>query len=102
MDRHVTKNLLGRVWEHRNGFGGKFTTKYHCSRLVYYEVFRDSYTAITREKQIKAERRKAKEALISAANPEWNDLYETCVGGDEIATGPAAPRNDRGRLRSPQ
>jgi putative endonuclease len=31
-------------------------------------------TAILREKQIKAGRRKKKEELINALNPEWHDL----------------------------
>ena len=71
----VTNNLLRRVWEHRNGQGGKFTAKYHCSCLVFYEVFRDSYNAICREKQLKAASRRSKIKLIESANPEWRDLY---------------------------
>jgi putative endonuclease len=72
----VTNNLQRRVWEHRNRQGGEFTTKYHCSDLVLYEVFRDSYNAITREKQIKAGSRQRKIALIEKMNPEWRDLAE--------------------------
>ena len=30
----VTNNLVRRVWEHRNGIGGEFKAKYHCSELV--------------------------------------------------------------------
>jgi len=45
----------------------------HCA-LVYFEVFADSYNAISREKQIKAGSRAGKERLIRAANPEWRDL----------------------------
>jgi putative endonuclease len=72
----VTNNLVRRVWEHRNGLGGKFTAKYHCSELVLYEVFQDSYNAITREKQIKAGSRRRKVSLIERMNPEWRDLSE--------------------------
>jgi putative endonuclease len=72
----VTSNLVRRVWEHRNGLGGEFTAKYHSSELVLYEVFQDSYNAITREKQIKAGSRRRKVSLIERMNPEWRDLSE--------------------------
>jgi putative endonuclease len=41
-----------------------------------YEVFRDSYNAIAREKQIKAGSRHRKIELIERMNPEWLDLYD--------------------------
>jgi len=72
----VTNNLVRRVWEHRNGRGGEFTAKYHCSELVLYEVFQDPYNAIAREKQIKAGSRRRKMSLIERMNPEWRDLSE--------------------------
>jgi putative endonuclease len=72
----VTNDLVRRVWQHRNGHGGEFTARYHCSELVFYEVFRDSYNAIAREKQIKAGPRRRKIELIEQLNPEWRDLYE--------------------------
>jgi len=37
------------------------------------------YTAITREKQIKAGSRKNKVKIIERANPEWRDLYRDIV-----------------------
>jgi putative endonuclease len=40
-----------------------------------YEVFRDSYNAIAREKQIKAGPRRRKVELIERMNPEWRDVY---------------------------
>jgi putative endonuclease len=43
---------------------------------VLYEVFRDSYNAIAREKQIKSGSRRHKVALIEHINPEWRDLYD--------------------------
>ena len=43
--------------------------------LVYYEVYEDMLSAITREKQIKAGSRKKKIALIERMNPDWLDLY---------------------------
>ena len=72
----VTSNLVRRAWQHRNGQGGRFTAKYGCSELVLYEVFRDSYNAIAREKQIKAGSRRRKIELIERMNPEWFDLYD--------------------------
>ena len=72
----VTNDLLRRVWQHRAGVGGKFTAKYACSKLVFYEVYLDPYNAITREKQIKAGSRHRKIALIEQMNPAWVDLYD--------------------------
>jgi putative endonuclease len=71
----VTSDLIRRVWQHRHARGG-FTGRYHCSRLVMYEVFLDSYTAIVREKQLKAGSRRRKVEIIQSMNPEWRDLSE--------------------------
>jgi len=51
-----------------------FTKKYNATKLVYYEIYKDSYSAIGREKQIKAGSRKKKIALIESINPAWKDL----------------------------
>jgi putative endonuclease len=72
----VTNDLVRRVWQHRNGRAGGFTARYHCSELVLYEIFVDSYNAIAREKQIKAGSRGRKIELINEVNPEWRDLYD--------------------------
>jgi putative endonuclease len=72
----VTNDLRKRAWEHREGQGSRFTTTYKCTKLVYYEIFHDSYNAIAREKQIKAGSRAKKVVLIERMNPEWRDLYE--------------------------
>ena len=53
----------------------KFTARYNVNKLVYYELFSDSYNAITREKQIKAGSRQKKIDLVDAMNPSWEDLY---------------------------
>jgi putative endonuclease len=70
----VTNDLVRRVRQHRNGRSGGFATKYHCCKLVQYEVYRDSYNAIAREKQIKAGSRRRKVELIEQMNPDWRDL----------------------------
>ena len=72
----VTNNLVRRIWQHRSGQDRGFTTRYNCSRLVFYEVFRDSYNAIAREKQLKAGSRERKIELIEGMNPGWRDLYQ--------------------------
>jgi putative endonuclease len=72
----VTNDLVRRVWQHRNGQGGEFTAKYHCYKLVLYEVFGDPYNAIAREKQIKAGSRRRKVELIERTNPGWRNLSE--------------------------
>jgi putative endonuclease len=72
----VTSNLKRRVYEHREKIKSKFTARYNVNKLVYYEVFSDSYNAIVREKQIKAGSRQKKIALIDAMNPKWIDLSD--------------------------
>ena len=43
--------------------------------LVYYEIYNDAESAITREKRIKKWRRAWKLRLIEEKNPHWKDLY---------------------------
>ncbi len=70
----VTRDLQGRVHEHKNKIKLGFTAKYNVKKLAYYEEFASSYEAIQREKQIKGGSRKKKEDLINSTNPLWNDL----------------------------
>jgi len=72
----VTNNLVRRVYEHKEKIIEGFTKKYNCSKLVWYETFKDSYNAIAKEKQIKAGSRRKKLELINKMNPEWKDLYD--------------------------
>ena len=72
----VTSDLRKRVCQHKNKLVSGFTSKYNVDKLVYYEVSSDSYSAISREKQIKAGSRKRKLDLINSMNPEWRDLYD--------------------------
>ena len=72
----VTNDLKRRVYEHKQGQGGTFTSKYKVNKLVYYEIAEHPRTAITREKQLKGGSRKKKSDLIDAFNPQWKDLYE--------------------------
>ncbi|PIR87657.1 MAG: excinuclease ABC subunit C [Candidatus Harrisonbacteria bacterium CG10_big_fil_rev_8_21_14_0_10_45_28] len=69
------KNLKARIWEHKEKIVEGFTKKYNINKLIYYEIFQDAYSAISREKQIKAGSRKKKVELIENINPKWEDLY---------------------------
>lgn len=72
----ITNDLKRRVYEHRNKLYEGFTKKYNISKLVFYEIYQDSYEAITREKQLKAGPRTKKLELIENMNLDWEDLYD--------------------------
>ncbi len=72
----VTNNLMRRVWDHKEGSGSIFTSRYRVTKLVYYESYENINLAIAREKQIKGGSRQKKIDLINNLNPAWNDLYE--------------------------
>jgi len=74
----VTSDLVRRVWQHKEGVV-RFTARYGCKHLVWYEIHEEMIPAITREKQIKAGSRRKKLALIEATNPDWSDLYESII-----------------------
>ena len=71
----LTNDIAERVYNHKLGLGGRFTSKYRISKLVYYEVWSDIKAAIYREKQIKAGSRTKKVLLVESMNPDWEDLY---------------------------
>ena len=73
----VTSDLPSRVAQHREGEGGDFTSKYRCTRLVYFEEYPSIEEAIAREKAIKAWKRAWKVEAIETMNPGWDDLYLT-------------------------
>jgi putative endonuclease len=72
----VTTDLVGRVWEHREGLTPGFTSRYGVKRLVWYQEYTDIRDAIDEEKRIKRWRRAWKLKLIEASNPQWRDPYE--------------------------
>ena len=71
----VSRDLVRRVYEHKNKITRGFTARYDVGRLVLYEIYDDPTTAIEREKELKKWRRDWKIALIEEANPDWGDLY---------------------------
>jgi putative endonuclease len=46
-------------------------------RLVWFEIYDDPASAISREKELKKWKRRWKTQLIEAKNPLWDDLYES-------------------------
>ena len=71
----VTNDLKRRVFQHKEKQVDGFSKRYNITKLVYYEIFNDAYSAISREKQIKGGSRKKKIDLINSLNPKWEDLY---------------------------
>ena len=76
----VTSDLIGRVWQHREGVVTGFTKRYGCTLLVWYQLAETMGAAIEREKQIKSGSRSKKLAMIEAMNPDWRDLWEDIAG----------------------
>ena len=72
----VTNNLKKRIYEHKEKLVAGFTKKYNINKLIYYEIFDSSCSAITREKKIKGGSRQKKLNLIKTLNPGWDDLYD--------------------------
>jgi putative endonuclease len=72
----VTNDLARRVDEHKRSLTSGFTSRYHITRLVYFEDFGDVRDAIAREKQLKGWVRSRKIQLIEGKNPAWEDLAD--------------------------
>jgi putative endonuclease len=75
----ITSDLIRRVHEHKLKVVPGFTKKYGVDKLVYYEIFDDPISAITREKQLKKWHREWKLRLIESSNPEWIDLSANLI-----------------------
>ena len=72
----VTNDLERRVWEHKTKAVEGFTKKYNCTKLVWFEEFREVRDAIACEKRIKGWLRAKKMAMIEERNPYWRDLSD--------------------------
>ena len=75
----VTRNLPKRIFEHKEGITGGFTTRYGVTRLVFAEPHDTAVAAIQREKNIKHWSRRWKLQLIERDNPDWDDLTDHIV-----------------------
>jgi putative endonuclease len=73
----VTSDLVGRVYQHREGLVPGFTKRYGCKLLVWFEAHDDLQDARLRELQLKEWKRSWKVRLIEKSNLEWDDLYPT-------------------------
>ena len=76
MSRVICRSGHGNT---KNDLVEGFSSKYKIRRLVYYEIYGDMMSAITREKQMKKWNRAWKLELIEEENPEWNDLWDEIV-----------------------
>ena len=91
----VTNSLKRRSLEHANKLGSRFTIKYNCGKLVYYEVYPDIEQAIAREKLLKRYKRKWKDKLVESINPNWLDLSVKFVDDPALrGDSPVKPAND--------
>ena len=76
----VTSDLIGRVYQHKNGLVDGFTKWHKVHMLVWYEQHATAATAIYREKQLKNWNRLWKLRIIEEMNPDWRDLYGDIIG----------------------
>jgi putative endonuclease len=75
----VTKDLVRRTYQHRAKVLPGFSSRYDIRRLVWFEIYDDPTSPITREKEIKKWRRAWKIDLIERDKPEWRDLYPEII-----------------------
>jgi putative endonuclease len=67
----VTNDIVRRVHEHRTKAVKGFTSRYGVDKLVWFEIYDDALTAITREKELKKWRCDWKIRLIEEKNRTW-------------------------------
>ena len=67
------RSIADSVWRCRRSQSA------NVSLLVWFEIYEDPLTAITREKELKKWRRDWKVELIEANNAEWHDLYASIL-----------------------
>lgn len=75
----VTRDLVNRVWQHKNDVIEGFTKRYGVHTLVWYESTSYLMAAVQKEKQVKKWNRAWKLRLIEQTNPEWKDLFAELI-----------------------
>ena len=70
----VTNDIKRRVYEHKEGIGSVFTSRYNLTDLLYVEEIHGMKNAINREKQLKRWQKEWKQNLIKENNPMLEDL----------------------------
>jgi putative endonuclease len=73
----VTNDIMRRIYEHRTRAVPGFASRYNITRLVWFEIYDDPISAISREKELKKWKRSWKVQLIEVQNPRWEDLYDS-------------------------
>jgi putative endonuclease len=86
-----TSDLPGRVTQHKQGLIDGFTKEYGVKILVYFEEFDDSYSMVTRERQLKKWNRAWKIRLIEEKNPLWVELDIGQDGIDDFESAGSPP-----------
>ena len=76
LDTGSTRNLVRRVYEHREGLLPGFTRKCGVTRLVWFEAHESVAAADKRESLIKRWKRDWRIELIEKTDSQWRDLYE--------------------------
>ena len=62
----VTNDIVRRIYEHRTKAVRSFASKYNITRLLWFEIYDDPISAISREKELKKWKRTWKVQLIEA------------------------------------
>jgi putative endonuclease len=76
----VTNDIIRRIHEHRTKAVAGYSSRFNITRLVWFEIYDDPVSAISREKELKKWKRPWKIRLIEEKNPQWDDLYEAICG----------------------
>ncbi|WP_106850617.1 GIY-YIG nuclease family protein [Blastococcus sp. Marseille-P5729] len=84
-----TWNLEGRLWEHQNGQGAKYTRRRLPVELVYSEETDSIAVAFAREKQVQGWSRAKREALIRGDLDAIRRLARESRGDRSRASGDA-------------
>ena len=69
-----TDDLERRMREHKLKEVTGFAQRYNLDKLMYFEIFENSYSAFERERRMKVWKRQWKIDLIEEKNRDWNDL----------------------------
>ena len=77
----ITTNLERRFKEHRQGKGGRYTSRNRPLKLLYVETFPNRKKAQARETQIKHWSRKKKKALIEG---DLEQLRKLSISRDHL------------------
>ncbi|MBL8547148.1 MAG: GIY-YIG nuclease family protein [Hyphomonadaceae bacterium] len=75
-----TRDLIRRIYEHKEELIPGFTKNYGVKTLVWFEAHESVAAAYGREKSIKRWKRDWKISLIEKDNPHWEDLYPNLAG----------------------